>query len=246
MANKKIKRKLNVKALLVMLLALYLIGMGIYYFFTMPIKRIIIYGNTFLTENDIITKAGLDTYPPIFRTSSASLQKSVEDLELVANAKIKKNLNGTLTITITEEKVLFYNKPTEKYYLSNASQVKVDDMTLGVPTLINYTPKEIVENLIKKMKQIDGEILSLVSEIEYSPDIKNDITIDEFRFILRMNDGNSVYINVANFDKLKQYKKLFAVIGEEKKGTFYLDGLGANVLFKEFGHEGDDPVELPE
>ena len=246
MANKKIKRKLNVKALLVMLLALYLIGMGIYYFFTMPIKRIIIHGNTFLSENDIITKAGLDTYPSIFRTSSASLQKSVEDLELVASAKIKKNLNGTLTITITEEKVLFYNKPTEKYYLSNASQVAIEDMTLGVPTLINYTPKEIVENLIKKMKQIDGEILSLVSEIEYSPDIKNDITIDEFRFILRMNDGNSVYINVANFDKLKQYKKLFAVIGEEKKGIFYLDGLGANVLFKEFGHEGDDPVELPE
>lgn len=245
MTKKVVKRKLNVKALLVMLLTIYLIGMIIYYLFTMPIKRIIINGNNLLTDNDIITTASLTDYPPIFRTSSNEIKKKIEQLDIVKEATVSKSIKGTLTITIEEEIVLFYNKPTEKYYLSNMQQVEITSLT-GVPTLINYTPSNILENLIKKMKLTNKDILSSVSEIKYSPDIKNEVMIDEYRFILSMNDGNTVHINIANFDKLEQYKKLFAVIGEEKKGTFYLDGIGTNILFKEYGAEGEDKVELPE
>ena len=45
MGNKKVRRKLNKKALLVILLTLYLIIMAFYYVFTLPIRNINIVGN---------------------------------------------------------------------------------------------------------------------------------------------------------------------------------------------------------
>ena len=63
MQSKKIKRKLNKKALLVFVLIIYLIIMIIYYFFTLPVKRIIISGNNLVSDAEIIEVSGLSDYP---------------------------------------------------------------------------------------------------------------------------------------------------------------------------------------
>lgn len=248
---KVVRRKLNVKALLVLILAFYLIGMLVYYLFTMPIKNIVINGNIHVMDNEIITAADLGEKPSLFRTSTKDVEDKIEALDLVKEVKIKKSLNGTIHIQIVEETVLFYNKPSEKYVLSSAAQVEIKDKTFGVPTLINYTPTEILEKLVKKLLPIDMEIICLISEIEYSPKRKNDIMIDEFLFTLKMNDGNRVLINLANFEKLGEYKRLFATIGEEEKGTFYLDGSVPDVVsFSSYEAENkkkeENPDELPE
>ena len=248
---KVVRRKLNVKALIVLILAFYLIGMVMYYLFTMPIKNIVINGNLHVMDNEIISSADLKEDPLLFWTSTKEIEAKIESLDLVKDAKIKKNLNGTITIQVTEETVLFYNKVSGKYVLSNASEVEMKDMNIGVPTLINDTPKEILEKLVKKMLPIDMEIICLISEIEYSPKVKNDIMIDEFLFTFRMNDGNRVLINLANFEKLGEYKRLFATIGEEEKGTFYLDGSIPDVVsFSSYEAENkkkeENPDELPE
>ena len=88
---------------------------------------------------------------------------------------------------------------------------------LGIPTLINYTPSDIYDNLIKKLNNINIDILKKVSEIEYSPDIKNEKVIDKNRFLLRMNDGNYIYINLANMDNLNKYEEIYATLDENKK-----------------------------
>ena len=52
--EKKVKKKLNKKALLVILLTLYLFIMAFYYYFNLPIKSIVIKGNNTITDNNII------------------------------------------------------------------------------------------------------------------------------------------------------------------------------------------------
>ena len=247
MVTKKVKKKLNVKALLVLLLSLYLIVMLGYYIFTMPIKTINIEGTGILKEEEVIKVAELDNYPSIFRTSSRGIKRKIEELDLVNECKIEKTILGRLTIIIDEAKVLFFNKTNNKYALSNKKETEFKESLVGIPILINYIPDDIYSELIEKMDKIDSNIISLVSEIEYSPDIKDSTMIDKYRFILRMNDGNRIFINIANFEKLNEYKRLFSTIEENEKGTFYLDGSRKNVLFRTFAADkGGKEDELPE
>lgn len=85
------------------------------------------------------------------------------------------------------------------------------------------------------MGEISPDIIALISEIEYSPDVKNDITINDSRFILRMNDGNHIYIDLVNFDNLEKYKLIYSSL--EEKGVLHLDGVYAGsdtIIFTSF------------
>ena len=244
-----VKRKLNVKGLIVILLTLYLLIMVIYYFFTMPLKNIDIIGNNVLTDEQIIKQVNLEKNTSLFLINTYLTEKKIKELPITKNVKVKKKLNGTLNIYIEEENVLFYEASNQKYALTNNKEMIIENDILGIPTLINYTPSDILNNLIIKMSKTNYDIISLISEIEYSPDIKNGITIDENRFILRMNDGNRVLINIANFAKLNSYKELYMKIDDGSLGTFYLDGNRNNILFRTYEAEKNNEVgdinELP-
>ena len=87
---------------------------------------------------------------------------------------------------------------------------------------INYVPDKIYKRLTKSLLKVDSDILALISEIEYSPTKNNDEVIDDTRFILRMNDGNTVYANLLNIKNLNHYKEIYSTLNNEK-GSLYLD-----------------------
>ncbi|HIS87557.1 MAG TPA: FtsQ-type POTRA domain-containing protein [Candidatus Caccenecus avistercoris] len=233
------KRKLNWKRILILLLILYLIAMLLYTFFTMPIKNIYIKGTNLLTDNDIIEVANLKDYPAIFKISKSKLKKEISSLELVEDVDIKKTITGKLTITITEARPLFFNRTTNKVVLSNNKEVENNNY-LGIPTLINRVPTDILSDFITALSEIDHDIIKMINEIEYDPNISNDITIDEYRFLLRMNDSNHVYVNIINMERLNDYESVFATIGD-LRGTVYLDSYNAdNIIFEAFGSDTEE------
>lgn len=233
------KRKLNWKRVLILLLILYLIAMLLYTFFTMPIKNIYIKGTNLLTDNDIIEVANLKDYPAIFKISKSKLKKEISSLELVEDVDIKKTITGKLTITITEARPLFFNRTTNKVVLSNNKEVENNNY-LGIPTLINRVPTDILSDFITALSEIDHDIIKMINEIEYDPNISNDITIDEYRFLLRMNDSNHVYVNIINMERLNDYESVFATIGD-LRGTVYLDSYNAdNIIFEAFGSDTEE------
>lgn len=236
---KKVKRKLNFKALIILLLILYLIVMLLYTFFTMPIKNIYIKGTNLLTDNDIITTAEIKDYPAIFKISKKSLENKISSLELVDDVTITKKLNGTLIIEIKEAIPLLYNRTTNKVVLNNGKEVEKNSKYLGIPTLINYVPTDIFKSFLDVLSEVDLDIIKMINEIEYDPDIREDITIDEYRFLLRMNDTNLVYVNIINMDRLNDYKEIFNTIGD-LRGTVYLDSYNAdNIIFEAFNSDKD-------
>ena len=248
MENKKVKRKLNKKALLVIILTLYLIVMIFYYVFTIPLKNITINGTNILKDNEIIATAGLSDYPKIFSINTNTIKKRLMSLDLVEDVVVKKNYSGTITIDVTEAKLLFYNQTTNKVVLSNGKEIDNANY-LGIPALINYVTSDIYNNLIAKMTDIDSDIIALISEIEYSPDIKDDVTINDSRFILKMNDGNLVYIDLVNFANLNMYETIYSQLNS--KGIIHLDSVYAEsdtVIFTSFDklNEEGDTDELSE
>lgn len=232
--QKKVHRKLNKKALLVIVLTLYLFIMAFYYCFNLPIKSIVIKGNTNTLDEEIIKLGNINSYNKILGLNTKKVKNDIMENKAITSVKIKKQLNGTLLIDVKEQNILFYNLLNKVYVYENGKTSENVNNKLGIPTLINYTPSDIYDNLIKKLNNINIDILKKVSEIEYSPDIKNEKVIDKNRFLLRMNDGNYIYINLANMDNLNKYEEIYATLDEKQKGILNLDSTSKGVVFQPF------------
>ncbi len=238
--QKKKKKKLNVKRLILLLLILYLIVMLCYAIISMPIKNIYIKNTKLLKDNEIIEVAGIKNYPGIFKISSKKMEDKIRTLDLVNDVKVKKSIWGKVIITIEEAKPLFYNRTVEKVVLSNKKEVSSSSKYLGIPTLVNRVPSDLLETFIKSFCNIETDIIGMINEIEYNPDIAGDIVIDSNRFLLRMNDSNIVYVNTLNMKRLNDYKQVMGTIGDAR-GTLYLDSYNSNnSLFTQFENQDTD------
>ena len=74
----------------------------------------------------------------------------------------------------------------------------------------------------------------MISEIEYDPDKLNDVVLDETRFLLRMNDGIKVYVNVYNLKKMNNYLEIYDAIlknNSPKNACLYLDSNSKNYIY---------------
>ena len=65
--------------------------------------------------------------------------------------------------------------------------------------------------------KIDSNVISLINEIEYDK-----TAYDSERFLLTMNDGNTVYINISRLHLLNKYIDIVKKL-DNKKGILYLD-----------------------
>lgn len=229
----KTKRKLKFLNFLVFCLILVFLSGIFYYFYQMPIKNIIITGTTYLSDYDVIEAADIKNYPPLWKVSKRKMSQKISELDFVKDVAIHKNLFGRLTISITEEIPLFYSRNLEKLVFASGKEIVSQELQ-GLPILINYVPDEIYARLIKEMQNTNQDVLRLISEIEYQPWKSDDVVIDDTRFYLRMNDGNVVYVNLINFQKLNNYMTIYSTIGESK-GVFQLDSsLGNGITFAPF------------
>ena len=89
-----------------------------------------------------------------------------------------------------------------------------------------------MERFIKELERVSNENLMLISEIEYAPSRSGEIVIDDTRFLLRMNDGNEVYINLINIDRLNTYPLIYSLFDE--KGILELDSDNERVVFRSY------------
>lgn len=232
--KKQTKPKINKVALIVLILFVYLFFSFAYYLWQLPIKNIYIHGNKYLSDATIIETAGIKDYPSLMRTSRKKVKKKLLKNEYIDDVKIKKSITGKITINVKESKPLFYDKTLNKIVLLNKKTVD-NDLSIQLPTLINSVPSENYNKLIEKFNEVDYDVILQISEIEYSPDIINDKVIDPDRFLLRMNDGNSAYINPVNIKKFNEYFKNYDMVPDGVKGTFYFDSNSGNVMFKMYG-----------
>jgi len=216
------KKKLNIKRLVIFLLFLYLIYNLVMQYINMPIKHIFITGNNYVTDNEIITSAGIKNYPPIFTLNIKNINNKLLKNNLIEEIKINKKINGTLNIAIKEIKPLFIKKENQLIIIDFDREIS-NDQIIGLPTLVNYVPNTLYEEFIKEFKKIDDNIIAMMNYIEYQPskNVEGEV-IDEKRFLITMNDGNTVYTNPDRLENLNYYLNILSTLGG-KKGVLNLD-----------------------
>ena len=239
--KKQRKHKINKVALVVIILFVYLVFSFAYYLWQLPIKNIYISGNYYLSDAEIIESSGIKNYPSLMKTSRRKIKKKLLKNEFIDDVSIGKSLSGKITISVKESKPLFLNRSLNQVVLlnGNTTNVKIDTQ---IPTLINNVPNDIYDDLIKKFNDVNYDIVLQISEIEYSPDIINEKVIDSQRFLLRMTDGNSVYISPVNIKRLNKYFEAYDMVPDGVKGIFYLESNSGNIMFKMYGAKQAEEV----
>lgn len=215
MSKKIRKRKFNFKKFFNFIITIVFLVLLYIYFSNKPIKNILVKNTYFLTDEQVIEAAGIDSYPSFLKTLSFKIKKNIKKLPLVKDVKVKKRLGYKVILEIEEYKVLFKVRSTNEFVLDKST--RVTDLDINAPILINYVPDDITDKLISKFLQIDQDIILKISEIEYSPNL-----YDKERFIFYMNDDNVVYITLTKLKEFNNYNKIKEQLGTHK-GILYLD-----------------------
>lgn len=213
---KKTKKKRKLKKIRFLFLLFFIVGISFAFIklFNVRIYSIKIKGNKILTDQEVIETAKLEDYPSFFETLSYTIKKRLLKNNYIESVKVTKGFLS-VNITIKEKKILYIDKETNYKYTYN-SKFK-DDKSICVPYLIGSVPEGKMKRFIKAMNKINSDMICQMSEIKYDP---NDI--DEDRYYVYMNDGNSVYLTVNKFDKINKYNTILEKIGKQN-GTLYLD-----------------------
>lgn len=220
MAKKLVKKKkLRVFRLFLGLLILAFFALLIYLLLHTRIKNIIIKNNNYLNDDYIIELANIKDYPSFFLTRSSLIEEKLEKSSYIKKAIIKKKFYNVLEIDIEENTPLFSYEVDHTIVFENKKSIKEDEeVTLfRIPRLMNYVPDTKYDMLIKGLKKIDKDILGKVSEITYTPN-----EFDKDRFLLYMDDDNSVYLTLTKFRMLNYYNKVLTQL-DGRKGVLYLD-----------------------
>lgn len=214
--KKRVKRKFNPLKFLSFIAFIIICYFLTVYLLDIKTKNIVILNNNYYSDEDIIETAKIENYPKFISLNTNKIKKRLLDLDLIENVTIKKKWNFILELTIKEKKVLYLVRSENKYKLSDNKLYELDNI-MSVPTLINYVPEDTEKKFVEQFKNIDNNIISMISEIEYSK-----TSYDSDRFLLYMNDGNMVYVTTTKLKSLNKYVDIVKKL-ENKKGILYLD-----------------------
>ncbi|HBA37608.1 MAG TPA: hypothetical protein DCY94_02700 [Firmicutes bacterium] len=232
--KRKVKRRLKVKGVLFLLVLFLVFFLSIKMILKLNIVTVVVTGNNYMKDSEIIKSAGFANETKIFGFKSKDVCNELLKNELIATCKIERKLDLKVEIKITENVPLFYYTSESSVILSNGGRVK--EMSIpGIPTLINLTTEKVLNEFIAGLSDVKSDIIRSISEIEYSPSVADNGTfIDEERFILSMTDGNTVIINNRHLDVLNHYDTIYATLGD-RKGTLNFDCDFGNYPFTEYG-----------
>lgn len=214
--GRKVKR-IRFKRVFLAFLILFLIIYVICKLVELPIRNIIVKGNSYLKDQQIIDIAGISNYPSILR-SSREIEKKLKKDKFIKDAKVKKTWYFEVRIKVEENLPIFYDATNSKTVLKDGTKIKEE---YDVPILVNYIPDTIYKEFVNKMGEMDYSILKKISEIKYEPN-----TVDEERFVFYMSDKNKAYVTLNKIKKINNYNDIMKKVllkYDTKKGTLYLD-----------------------
>ncbi len=212
------KKKLRLLPFLIFIIVIAIIVFVCLFVLDTKVKNIIITGNEVLSDDEIIELAGLTDYPSFYKTLNSKIENGIKENPLIKDVNIDRSFYHIIEIKVDEYEILYKREDNGKYVLENKDEITLDSETpYTIPRLINEIPDKKLNSFIKYYKRIDLNIREKISEIKYDP---NDY--DEDRFLLYMDDGNSVYVTITKFERLNYYNDVLPQL-DGRKGILYLD-----------------------
>lgn len=212
------KKKLRILPFLVFIIIISIIIFLALLLIDTKVKNIIITGNEVINDEEVITRSKLTNYPSFYKSSTKTMEKAIKENPIVKSVNIKREFYHIFNIEIEEYEILYKKEDNGKYVLENKEEITLtNNIPYMIPRLINEIPNNKLKSFIKYYKRINKDIREKISEIKYDP---NDY--DKDRFLLYMDDGNSVYLTITKFERLNYYNDVLPQL-DGRKGYLYLD-----------------------
>ena len=212
------KKRIKILPFIIFIVLVALIVFVINVFLDAKIKNIIIKGNDIVTDQQIIDLAEIGDYPSFYKTTKRDLISKIEKSPFIKEVTINREFYHIFIINVTEYQVLVKKESDGKLILENGEEVTTDqEISYNVPKLTNEVPEDKYEDFLEAMLEINEETKQQISEITYLP---NDY--DKDRFLLYMDDGNSVYLTLTKFEQINYYNEILPQL-DGRKGYLYLD-----------------------
>ena len=207
-------RKIRYKRLIILLVILVLIFICVFKLFNLRITNIFIDGNIYLSDQDVIESAHLSNYPRAIFTFSNSIKSDITKSQFIKSADVHKKWFTRVYISIVENRPLLYDQVSGKTILSDGTSV---DDKFNVPVLVNCVDGSIYDLFLEQFSLINMDVFNSISEVEYTPN-----SVDDKLFLISMNDGNYISVNLDKFLSINKYFEM-VVNFNNHKGILYLD-----------------------
>ncbi len=241
--NTKNKKKNKIiKWIILLLLLLTAIG-----FFMMSsvfnIKQIIVTNNSKVSSEEIINLSTLTPGMNMFKTTNNVIRNNLKVNPYIENVKVKRNINGTVTLEVEERKATYILKFANAYvYINNQGyMLEMSENPLELPMITGFeTPAE----QINEGNRLVVEDLKKLEDVIKIMETAKNISMDKLITAIDITDRANYKLTIASEGKTVQFGdcsninikllKVQAVMEKEKgvEGEIYFQDLEKTV-FKE-------------
>lgn len=226
--NEKTKRLF---LLLGVLLSLSLIA-AIYFLSDISsIYRITVYGNYYLSAEDIIKQSQLTTSDKYLLSFPYLIEKRLKENQLIDECEVKLLNDRIVSINVKEKKIIGYAYEDNENVLILADDGRIildkDSVYLinKVPLIEGFLKDDIV--LIEKnLADCDSRIINEISEIHNYPLLKYQ------NVELIMRDGNYIFTSVYGLNILNRYYDIASSYVSEEKLCYYFEDISKRAFTK--------------
>ncbi|CAH2713351.1 Cell division protein DivIB [Neobacillus rhizosphaerae] len=202
------------------------------------VKTITIKGNEVYSSTEIISKSGLSKNTNIWKVRKSEVIAKLQQLSEIKKANVKIHWPNTIQIQVKEHKRIAYLKQDNNYFpvMENGKILKdrkTETVPVNSPILFEFKEGNALNEMVKELEKLPGEILNSISEIHYSPK-----KTDQYHISLFMNDGFEVSATIRSFsEKMVHYPSIISQLDPTKKGIIDFE---VGSYFKAFESEVEE------
>lgn len=230
------KKKANRRLIFYLSIFFFLISIVVYLQSPLShIKKIVITGNSLLTDETVMDLGNLSKGINIWSIDKNEIIRSLEQDSAVVSANVKRKLPWTVEVNLVENDLAGYIQRDNHFYpllgngkiLENKQQQR---MTGDAPLIMDFTDKTYLDRMADELTKLPKSILSIISEIHWSPSKGN-----KNKIILYMNDGFTVAGSIRDFaERMQIYPSIADQLDPTVKGIIHI---GVGVYFEQFGED---------
>ena len=208
------------------------------------IKNIEVINNEKIPSEEIINLSTLTTGINMFKTSNKTIRNNLKTNAYIENVKIKRNINGTVTLDIKERKATYMLGFANTYvYINNQGyMLEITEEALEVPIITGFsTPEEE----IKTGKRLNVDDLRKLDDVNKIIEISKNSLLANIITKIDITNSNDYILIVESENKLIKLGDIsnlnikFQMAGnifemeKDKKGEIYFQDNSKKAVFKE-------------
>ncbi|WP_242144478.1 MULTISPECIES: cell division protein DivIB [unclassified Bacillus cereus group] len=187
------------------------------------IKKISVFGNHYMTDEQVMKKSGITYETSYFRVTARQAEENLKKQIEIKSVDVKKRFPNKIDIHIEEYVTIGYINKDGKLQPLLANGKTLDILPSGklpvAAPIFEPFKEEKMKELISELEKLTPTILRSISEIRYTPTNSN-----ESHLTLYMNEGYEVSTTIQDFAKrMEAYPLILKQIEPGRKAFIDLE-----------------------